>query len=223
MQKAAEVNTRPPLVDHYRALLETHGDDARAVQYSDTSSQQARFAKLVGVGRPLTSVLDVGCGLAHLCDYMRARGWTGRYLGVDIVPGFVERANARLRDDPLAEVRLIDAAAETLPGGCDYALLSGVFNNMMPDNLTFMETTLRAMWAAAKKGIAFNAMSQHVDYRDDGLYYTDPAKVFEFCKTVLGGHPVLHHDYVVRPGGFPFEYAVHLHKEPFFPPTPVLE
>lgn len=215
--------TRPnPIVDHYRSLLDAHGDDARAVQYSDAASQQARFARLASVGRPLTSVLDVGCGLAHLCDYMRAHGWTGRYLGVDILPEFVDRARDRLAADPLADVQLLDAAAGALPEGCDYALLSGVFNNAMADNRGFMERTLRAMWAAAGKGIAFNAMSAHVDYSDAGLYYTDPAEVLRFCKVELGGHPVLWHDYVVRPGGFPFEYAVHLHKTPEFPAPPRL-
>lgn len=212
-----------PLVDHYRGLLEAHGDDARAVQYSDTASQQARFARLATVGRPLTSVLDVGCGLGHLCDYLRAHGWTGRYVGVDIVPGFVDRAQARLAADPQASVQLADAAGGPLPEGCDYVLLSGVFNNIMDDNAAFLDRTLRAMWAAAGRGIAFNAMSSHVDYRDAGLYYTDPGAVLAFCKTALGGHPVLYHDYVVRSGGFPFEYAMHVHKSPEFPGPPVLE
>lgn len=221
--KAPDVTRPNPLVDHYRGLLDAHGDDARAVQYSDAASQQARFARLASVGRPLTSVLDVGCGLAHLCDYLRAHGWTGRYVGVDIVPAFVDRAGARLADDPLAEVHLVDAAAQDLPGGCDYALLSGVFNNVMDDNAGFMQRTLRAMWAAAGRGIAFNAMSTHVDYRDPGLYYSDPATVLAFCKADLCGHPVLFHDYVVRPGGFPFEYALHVHKSPEVPVAPKLE
>ncbi len=209
----------PALVHHYRQLLARHGDDARAVQYADAETQQARFAVLAAVGDPLTSVLDVGCGLAHLCDWLRAQGWRGRYLGVDQVPEFVERANARLADDPLAEVRL-GTATGPLPDGCDFVLLSGVFNNAMADNEGFMRATLRAMWAAAAKGIAFNAMSTHVDWRDPELWYADPAEVLAFCKAGLGGHPVLIHDYVTRPGGFPYEFAVHLRKAPRLPGWP---
>ena len=210
--------TQPPdaIRSHYRALFDRHGDDPRAVQWGDTATQQARFAALAAVGDPLTSVLDVGCGLAHLCDWLRAQGWTGRYVGVDQVPEFVERANARLAADPLAEVHLAQATGP-LPGGCDFALLSGVFNNTMPDNAGFLQATLRAMWDAANTAIAFNAMSRFVDWQEPGLWYADPAEVLAFCKTGLGGHPVLIHDYVTRPGGFPFEFAVHVRKAPRLP------
>ena len=200
---------------HYRTLFAQHGDNARAVQWADAETQQARFAVLAAMGDPLTSVLDVGCGLGHLCDWLRAQGWRGRYLGVDQVPEFIELANGRLAADPLAEVRL-GTATGPLPGGCDYALLSGVFNNTMPDNESFMRDTLRAMWAAARIGIAFNAMSRFVDWQDPGLWYTDPAVVLEFCKTELCGHPVLIHDYVTREHGYPYEFAVHLRKVPRF-------
>lgn len=80
-----------------------------------------------------------------------------------------------------------------------------------------MTRTLRQMWAAADKGIAFNAMSSHVDYRDEGLFYVDPMQVFASCKDDLGGHPVLCHDYVTRPGEFPFEFAMYVLKAPRVP------
>jgi hypothetical protein len=77
-----------------------------------------------------------------------------------------------------------------------------------------MTRTLRRMWAVAGKGIAFNSMSTHVDYRDPELYYVDPLEALAFCKSELGGHPVLRHDYILRPGGFPFEFAIYLYKSP---------
>ncbi|WP_102107862.1 class I SAM-dependent methyltransferase [Oceaniglobus roseus] len=199
------------LVAHYRALLAQHGPGAKAVQYADAPTQQARFAVLAGVDEKLGSVLDVGCGLAHLCFYLRDRGWGGQYHGVDIVPDFVDLARDALADDPLAEVSL---ATETLPKSFDYALLSGVLNNRIDDNWGFATGMLRRMWNAADKGIAFNAMTSHVDYEDPGLWYVDPMKMFDFCKRELGGHPVLRHDYTIRPGGFPFEFAMYVYKSP---------
>ena len=205
--------TDDALIAHYRSLLERHGPVAEALQYRDAATQEARFDVLAGVAEPLGSVLDVGCGLAHLCRRLRARGFAGRYHGVDVVPEFVELAREALSDDPLATVALGDAEGE-LPGGFDYAMVSGVFNNRMADNRRFMETTLRRMFAAARRGIAFNAMSTHVDYRDPALYYVDPMDAFDFCKRELGGHPVLRHDYVLDEGGFPFEFAMYVHKAP---------
>jgi SAM-dependent methyltransferase len=203
------------LIEHYRALLAQHGPSAHAVQYSDATTQQARFAVLAGIAPDLGRVLDVGCGLCHLHGFLNGRVPFSAYHGVDIVPEFIALANAAMAGDPRAHASLIAPDADLPP--CDHALLSGVFNNRMPDNWGFMTATLRRMWAAADKGIAFNAMTSHVDYRDEGLYYVDPMQVIAFCKTELGGHPVLRHDYSVRPGGFPFEFAVYLYKQPVYP------
>jgi len=202
-----------PLIAHYRSLLERHGPVAEALQYSDEASQFARFGILTEVARPLGSVLDVGCGLAHLYRFLVAAGFDGRYHGVDIVPEFVRLAERSLAGDERASVSLVDASGR-LPRGFDHVLLSGVFNNRMDDNRGFMETTLAAMFEVAERGIAFNAMSTYVEYRDPNLYYVDPMEIFAFCKDVLGGHPVLRHDYVLREGGFPFEFAMYVYKSP---------
>lgn len=205
--------TPQELIRHYQDLLKKHGPGPHAVQYADEPTQQKRFEILMQIADPLTSVIDVGCGLAHLAHFLYGQGFTGRYLGVDVVPEFVEIAAASLAHHPDADVVLSDGRNE-LPRGCDYALLSGVFNNLMDDNWGFMTQTLRRMWAAADKGIAFNAMSTYVDYQDDGLFYVDPMRVLDFCKRELGGHPLLRHDYAMQEGGFPFEFAMYVYKEP---------
>lgn len=205
------------LVASYQKRLAEHGPGSAAVQYTDRASHFARFEVLADIDPDMRSVLDVGCGLADFCHYLRARGSSARYHGIDIVPEFVELAQRALADDLAASVSLADAEDDTLPQGFDYAVLSGVFNNRMDDNWGFMTRTLRQMWDAADIGIAFNAMSSHVDYRDDGLFYVDPMEVFAFCKQELGGHPVLRHDYVTRPGGYPFEFAMFVRKMPRIP------
>lgn len=205
------------LIQAYQARLAEHGPSAEAVQYADRDSQYARFAVLADIDRNMTSVLDVGCGLVDFWRYLRGTGSQARYCGVEIVPEFVDLATQAMADDPAASAHLMDAETEDLPGGCQYAVLSGVFNNRMADNWGFMTATLKRMWNAAEDGIAFNAMSTHVDYRDDALWYVDPAEVLAFCKAELGGHPVLRHDYVTRPGGFPFEFAIYVRRTPLVP------
>lgn len=200
------------LIHHYQSLLAKHGPTAQAVQWADTETQVGRFSILTEISADLGRVLDVGCGLGHLYSFLRAKGFEGTYQGVDIVPEFIEFASDAFASNPAARADLITPDAP-LPF-CDYAILSGVFNNKMDDNWGFMTSTLRRMFEAADKGIAFNAMTSHVDFHDEGLYYVDPMKVFEFCKSELGGHPVLRHDYTLRPGGFPFEFAVYVYKAP---------
>ncbi|MEP3299046.1 MAG: class I SAM-dependent methyltransferase [Pseudoruegeria sp.] len=203
------------LISHYRSLLAAHGPSAQAVQWADTATQAARFSVLTDIAPDLGRVLDVGCGLAHLHDFLRAKGHEGSYHGVDIVPEFINHATEKFKKHPNASANLI---TENTPlPYCDYAILSGVFNNKMDDNWGFMTTTLRRMFEAADRGIAFNAMSSHVDFHDEKLFYVDPMKVFNFCKTELGGHPTLRHDYALREGGFPFEFAIYVYKLPITP------
>lgn len=201
------------LIAAYQARFNTFGPSSEAVQYADRKTHFARFEILAGVDPSMKSVLDVGCGLADFCQYLRACGNKARYRGIDVVPEFVSHAQSVLADDPLASVSLGDAE-EDLPRGYDYVILSGVFNNVMEDNDGFMRNTLRRMFDAAEKGIAFNAMSVFVDYRDPDLFYADPMDIFAFCKSEFGGYPVLRHDYVTRLGGFPYEFAMYVYKSP---------
>ena len=201
------------LIRHYQSLLAEHGAGPQALQWADRETQFTRFAVLYDVAPKMQSVLDVGCGLGDFRHFLRARGSDARFHGVDIVPEFIELASQAFADDPLASASKIEPEGE-LPKGYDYAILSGAFNNRMDDNWGFVTATLRRMWGAAEKGIAFNAMTSHVDYQDEGLWYVDPMKLFGFCKTELSGHPVLRHDYTVRENGFPFEFAIYVYKEP---------
>jgi hypothetical protein len=208
------MTSKTDLIALYRGHLAQYGPGPRAVQLADAATQQARFAVLLDVDPNMSSVLDFGSGMADFYHFLRAKGSKARYLGLDVVPEFVALGQSATAQDSNADVMLSDIEEDTLPEGYDYGVLSGVFNNVMEDNWGFMTTTLRRMFAVCNKGIAFNAMSHHVDYQDEGLFYTDPLQVLDFCKSTLGGHPILRHDYTVRPGGFPFEYAVYVYKSP---------
>jgi len=54
-------------------------------------------AKLMG--NPGKSVLDIGCGAGEFLPFLRAIGWEGRYVGVDIVPGFISGCEALYAED----------------------------------------------------------------------------------------------------------------------------
>ena len=196
---------------HYKALFGEHGNSAKAVQWGDDASQHSRFEILAQVAPKLGSVVDVGCGLGHLYEHLRAREPDLRYTGLDFVPEFIDAARATFHETN-AEFQVFDVFNDPMPKGSDFALLSGVFNNLMDDNWGFMTHALRAMFDAAERGIAFNAMSTYVDYRDPGLYYVDPCAVFDFCKHNLSKKVTLRHDYSLSEGGFPFEFAVYCYK-----------
>jgi SAM-dependent methyltransferase len=199
------------LKNHYKKLFSEYGNSANAVQYTDTKSQLKRFEVLSEIDVQLNTVIDLGCGLGHLYDYLEIKEPGIEYLGLDFVEEFIEIAKNKSSVENV-NFKLYDIENDTIPKGYDYVLLSGVFNNIMVNNWEFMKLTLRKMFAACNKGIAFNAMSTYVDYFDESLFYVDPCKVFDFCKKELGAKVTLRNDYLIKEKSIPFEFAVYVYK-----------
>jgi SAM-dependent methyltransferase len=204
------------LIQHYEFLFKAHGGESReSVQVASAEQQNQRFQILFEMADNMNSVIDVGCGLGHMLNFMQTENICNNtidYLGIDFVPGFVDYCQNNLSSGS-AKFQRVDLNNEALPRKKDYCLLSGVFNNVMPDNEVFMKNTLKKMFDACNKGIAFNALSTYVDYQDDDLYYSNPAEIFDFCKTVLSKKVVLRHEYQTKPNVIPFEYTIYVYKD----------
>jgi SAM-dependent methyltransferase len=199
------------LEDHYTALYKQFGDDPRAVQLADALTQRRRFHELV---RPIAdieraSVLDVGCGLAHLYPFLLERGFAGTYSGIDINHAFIGACREKI---PESRFEVHDIAAAPPAWHADYTLLNGVFNNPRENPWGFLEASLRNMFAVSDRAMVFNAMSSYVDFFADDLVYFDPSEVFRFCKEELSPLVELQHAYQVRAGGVPFEFVVVVHR-----------
>jgi SAM-dependent methyltransferase len=196
---------------HYSQLWQQYGDDPRSVQLADRVTQRRRFTLLCEVSRDIrrASILDVGCGLAHLHEYLLEHGYEGDYTGIDVNPDFVAECRRKF---PKSRFELLDISQTAASWQVDYVLLNGVFNNARADSHEFVRSCLRNMFAACRVGMAFNAMSTYVDRFDPELVYFDPEELFGFCKEELSPLVNLRHEYFVRPGIVPFEFALMVYK-----------
>ena len=177
----------------------------------NSSSQWKRFEVLTGISENINSLIDLGCGMGHLYNFLLERDFRGSYLGLDFVSEFIEIACEKYHKSSV-RFEVFDIRKDILPNGFDYIILNGVFNNKMSDNKEFMLDTINKLFKASGKGVAFNAMSTYVDYYDENLYYSNPLEVFDFCKKKLPGKVVLRHDYLVKKSSIPFEYTIYLYK-----------
>jgi len=201
-------------LSHYNKLFEVHGDNEKSVQYSDKFSQWSRFYMLTKLLPKYVSILDFGCGLGDLLLFMRRNDFYGKYLGVDIVPGFIKNNEYKFKSDLEARFENVELSAKRLSSKYDFIVQSGVFNNYRENINEFAFSTLRAMYDSSQMGISFNLLSNHVDYQDEQLSYFDPASIFNFCKNELNGHPVMFHNYLVRENSFPHDFTVTVFKKP---------
>lgn len=181
---------------YYEACLRKHKDGPAAVDWNSIDSQVLRFSILADVG-DLTraSVLDVGCGLGDLSKYLLRRFGSVRYEGIDISPSMIEVARAKYPGSRFRVANLLEDRSGKL---WDYVLASGPFHvkGDVPARAwgRFVRRTVKAMFERARKAIAFNLMSDDVDYRYRRLYYARCSEFFDFCKR-LSRCVVARHDY----------------------------
>jgi SAM-dependent methyltransferase len=197
------------VIARYKELLKAHGDSAEAAQWSSRESQERRFEILANIGDLNgTKILDFGSGAGHFATYLRSKGLVFEYTGVDVVEEFFDIGLAK---NPGARFGFLDEFKhETF----DYVIVSGVYNNKQKGNRRFYQESLKQLFGMCKKGVAFNLMSTYVDYQDPSLFYESPERAFRFVKQELTPFVCLHHDYEVKRGIVPFEFAVFAYRIP---------
>ncbi len=184
--------------EFYAPLLAEHGDDKAAVGYPEPAGQQGRYMMLCEVG-DLTkaSILDVGCGLGHLLDFLKQRGFEGDYLGIDLQEEMVARARKR---HPEARFEVADFL-EDKPEfeGRDFVLASGVLQHCDP---ALRERFISRMYELCGTAAAFNCFSTWYDnHPEQGFRIANPLEVLDYCRglttRLLFRHEYIAHDFTI--------------------------
>ena len=128
-------------------------------------NSQLRFQKIYegGIGNN-DSVLDVGCGVAHLHTYLKNKGWNGKYLGID--------PNKKAIDLIDENINAVHATVEDIGKNekWDWAIANGVFNLGLKEEHSFW--IIENMISHARKGIIFNMLQ--APYEDPKYEAYDP-------------------------------------------------
>lgn len=172
----------------YSDTLKEYGpDDPRSVKWGTKQTQYFRFKILCEIG-DLTdaSIVDYGCGLGDLYDYLLTQGFKGNYIGVDENQDLIEAATKKYP--------VYFAVGHNIPS-CDYVLLSGVFNEPVENREQLIRTTIKAAFESAKKGVGINFIYTPTE----GMAHSDPLDLFTFANT-LSPFVTLRQDY--RQGNF---------------------
>ncbi|MCF2859372.1 class I SAM-dependent methyltransferase [Pseudoalteromonas sp. SMS1] len=201
------------LKNYYQSLFRLHGESAAAVQHVSKDAQYVRFEIFCEFIDTSDSIIDLGCGLGDMLVYLRNHDHTGNYLGCDFVPEFIKNAQTKFENDESATFQVMDIIKDEIPKEYDYIVMSGIFNNVLNCNESFLRNTIEAAFKAANKGVIFNALSTFVEYQESSLFYVNPLETFEYIKRHITPYVTLKHDYVTKPDGFPYEFTMVMRKE----------
>lgn len=184
---------------YYDGTFADHGASPRGVDWNSAESQLLRFEQLALLFRgdpgPF-AVNDLGCGYGAFATFCRERNYAVSYTGYELSAAMLSYARAHFHDQPDVQFRegttLVDA---------DYAVASGIFNVKLDFSdrewSAYVDDTIAQLAGASRKGFAFNMLTSYsdVDRQRADLYYADPRKMFDACKTRYSRDVALLHDY----------------------------
>ena len=193
------------IIAHYDRLLETHSNNHEMVGWGSQESQVRRFevfcqlADLTG-----KSVLDVGCGIGDLYAHLNAEGIACKYVGVDINPRMIAKAENRFPDAnfQVTDILTMDGTLPTY----DYVFLSGVFNLGNERLRERMKAMIQRMYRLSHLAVAFNMLSMRADRYEPGECYTCPGEMIDFCLTITR-RVTMRHDYM------PHDFTVYMYRD----------
>jgi len=157
------------------------------------------------------TVLDIGCGFGDLNHLLRERcGEDYRYIGNDLVPDLLAEARERYGGP---NVTFVEGDFLSTPFDCDVdiAVSSGIFNHRLEhtDSYSYIEAVLAKAFAMCREGLAFDFLSDKVDFRHEHTFHSSPERILGMAYA-LSRNVLLRNDYM------PFEFSLFVFKDGSF-------
>jgi len=196
---------------YYEKCLAEHGPTAKGMDWPNPEDLAMRFKVLIDVadlnGK---SLLDLGCGVGLMIDHLKERNLLDAfdYNGSDISPRMIAVARQRHPSNSF-EVR------DTLvnPYGkdqFDYIVMNGVLTEKhgmsQSQMIEFSKQLIQNSYQSCKRGMSFNVMSSHVDWKRDDLFHWELDDIVSFMVKNCSRKIRILMDYGL------YEYTVHLKK-----------
>ena len=192
----------------YRSSYQEHGVSSSSM-LMPKGRHEARFQILREVidqfDQP--SLLDYGCGLGFLWQFLVHEKIDVNYVGVDIVEEFISSCRERFGSRALFE--RVDPNSP-ITGKYDVVYASGVFNLKSSDNneasLNYVRDRLLELFGVAERALVVDFLSPYVDFTQSGAQHISPPTVLEWFVPQVSRRWAVRHDYL------PFEYSVVIYK-----------
>lgn len=185
-----------------------YGDDTKSLNMR-IINQYAGFISLLQ-HQPMTykSILDIGCGLGDLNHYLALEGIKDyTYLGVDIVPAFIEQAKYKYGNERI-NFQTGNFIDDTYEQSFDYIIGNKLFYRKIKgmDTLTYVKQVIEQAYNLCNEAIMFNFLSDYAEIQYEENFYIKPEEIlslgYRFSKNII-----LRNDYS------PFEFTILIFKD----------
>jgi SAM-dependent methyltransferase len=189
----------------YNDRYDLYGNNLKTVGWGTSEDQILRFEMLFrGLNPKGKTILDVGCGLGDLIDYLdKVTGGDYNYIGVDIAEKLISSAKEKY-SRPNVRFYVGDVSLDIL-NPVDISVLSGALSFKTTGIEVYAYETMKRMFELSEEAACMNFLSKYVDFEAEKNQHYSPeimfAKAKEFTKRV-----VIYHDYPL------YEFTIQLLK-----------
>jgi SAM-dependent methyltransferase len=199
------------IADHYSKCFEDHGDTHLGVDWPNYEDTLIRHQVMTEIfeNKNNISVLDFGCGLGHLYNYLKNNkpSYNIRYSGLDINENFYNFCKEKY---PNLDFYYKDVLLDDNIPKFDYIICNGTFTEKKDltydEMFDFVSKVLIKLWDKTNHGIAFNLMSKLVDWERDDLFHVSMDEIGLFLKNNLSKNFTIRYDYKL------YEYTIYVYK-----------
>lgn len=165
----------------YDDRVSHYGLSAKTVGWKSYEQQKLRFDILTSTLDLVNkSILDVGCGLGDLANYLEAsRVCFKEYIGIDVSDNMLMMAKQNVLPQLPAVFLNLNILKDSISTECDFAIMSGLLNLKQSNSspLELLEVFLSKIRAVVKQGLAFNLLKDQVDYMQPHHSHFNPNEV----------------------------------------------
>ncbi len=201
------------LLDYYQTNFSRHGVHEKSLGWTK-GKQRLRFHQLTkNFDLSNASLLDVGCGFGDFNQFLGEKGdRLTRYVGIDVVPEFIQTAKARWKS--AEQEFVLGNYLETQGLEFDYVIASGVFGlalfDQPNDQYAYIERVLRKAFIEARVGISFDFISDRTDFRSGGSdFHATPSRILDIAYS-------LSRNVLLDNSAMPFEFSITVFKDDSF-------
>ena len=206
------------IVKHIEDCFEKHGDNCKGVDWPNEQDVLKRYRVMLDLIRfdekadqdSRYSVMDLGCGLGHMYEYIKSTGFHHEYFGVDISDIFVNECRRKYPDVTFLKLDILKDDLSLISCKPDYIIMNGVFTEKcslsFEEMKEYFEAFIVKAYALCNKGMAFNVMSKDVDWEREDLFHLPMSDLSRFLTKNLTRRFIIRNDYGL------YEYTTYVYK-----------
>ena len=179
------------LLCFYDRHLKDFGDSPQAVRWT-AEGQLRRYEALLQISEDLAGkrVLDFGCGKGDFYGFMKEKGISLNYCGIDINENLIALAK---RKYPEAEFISMDLEEAEIGRMFDVIFICGVFNLRVAGVEDSMKDVLRKLFRLCTGSLHINLLTYYIPQRSVELFYVKPEEILRLAVSELSKSVTLRH------------------------------